>query len=489
MAGPKLPHWPFVRPDGETRAVSGRGNKRRDAKRRNAPKRSTTGPSTASSTTETTEATGAETGRGTGTGETGRVLAQLVSEGLHALSHRPELTQRLNQAIDGLVDLDGRDGPGVYRAEGAVAEVLLPLVNLRWEQGWEPADLVHVVRRQSNARLTRLAVATVADSASALPIAQAPPRWVDQLEALAVTTGAATAGAPTNVVTRWRVQERLGVAESLENGLRLASILRDLPSLEPLEQPPSRWGQAPSNTMGSGWRHGTTSAAEPKVLGTIRALLAKAESTSFPAEAEAFTAKAQDLMSRHAIDAAVLAARAPRDLSSEVAPTRVHIDNPYGKEKAQLLAIVADINGGRVVWEDQLGLATVVGFPLDLELVELLFTSLLIQATQAATSAAQTSAHSRSPSFRRAFLLAYGARIGERLRHSHQQAGQAAEHQYGTALVPIMAERRDVVGTVTDRLFPDSRPMRPRLVDAQGWNAGRLAADLADIRAARAALD
>ena len=52
-----------------------------------------------------------------------------------------------------------------------------------------------------------------------------------------------------------------------------------------------------------------------------------------------------------------------------------------------------------------------------------------------------------------------------------------------------MAERRDAVATVTDRLFPDSRPMRRRLVNAQGWNAGRLAADLADIRAARAALN
>ena len=70
-----------------------------------------------------------------------------------------------------------------------------------------------------------------------------------------------------------------------------------------------------------------------------------------------------------------------------------------------------------------------------------------------------------------------------------QLFGQARREGWTRALVPIMAERRDVVGTVTDRLFPDSRPMRPRLVDAQGWNAGRLAADLADIRAARAALD
>ncbi|MEE3919447.1 DUF2786 domain-containing protein [Micromonospora sp. BRA006-A] len=43
-----------------------------------------------------------------------------------------------------------------------------------------------------------------------------------------------------------------------------------------------------------------------RMLDRVRALLAKAESTGYPAEAEAFTAKAQELMARHSIDAALL---------------------------------------------------------------------------------------------------------------------------------------------------------------------------------------
>ena len=54
----------------------------------------------------------------------------------------------------------------------------------------------------------------------------------------------------------------------------------------------------------------TTEPSLPQgVLDKVRALLAKAESTTFDAEAEAFTAKAQELMARHRIDRAVFEAR------------------------------------------------------------------------------------------------------------------------------------------------------------------------------------
>ena len=43
--------------------------------------------------------------------------------------------------------------------------------------------------------------------------------------------------------------------------------------------------------------------------------------------------------------------------------------------------MVGHINRVRVVWDDSLGMATIVGFDVDLELVEMLFTSLLVQAT------------------------------------------------------------------------------------------------------------
>src|SRR5207244_1555239 len=45
-------------------------------------------------------------------------------------------------------------------------------------------------------------------------------------------------------------------------------------------------------------------ANDDPALAKVRALLAQAESTSFEAEAAAFTAKAHELMARHAIDVA-----------------------------------------------------------------------------------------------------------------------------------------------------------------------------------------
>ena len=57
-----------------------------------------------------------------------------------------------------------------------------------------------------------------------------------------------------------------------------------------------------------------------------RALLAKAEATDDPAEAETFTAKAQELMTRHAVDEAVL--RSSQQDEIPVATRRVHLQPP-----------------------------------------------------------------------------------------------------------------------------------------------------------------
>ena len=60
-----------------------------------------------------------------------------------------------------------------------------------------------------------------------------------------------------------------------------------------------------------------------------------------------------------------------------------------------------------------------VGFAGDVEAVELLFTSLLVQATAAmmrAGSRTGRNGRSRTRSFRQSFLHAYAVRIGQRLR-------------------------------------------------------------------------
>ncbi|RMB71755.1 DUF2786 domain-containing protein [Rhodococcus sp. SBT000017] len=76
--------------------------------------------------------------------------------------------------------------------------------------------------------------------------------------------------------------------------------------LDKLLPPPAQW-TAQSAATGPG------RATDSKMLGRIRGLLAKAESTQFPAEAEALSAKAQDLMTRYAIDSALLDTGNPRN--------------------------------------------------------------------------------------------------------------------------------------------------------------------------------
>lgn len=84
------------------------------------------------------------------------------------------------------------------------------------------------------------------------------------------------------------------------------------------------------------------------VLTRVRALLAQAESTTLEAEAEAFTAKAQELMARHAIDVAVLWAHSARD--ERPTTIRLAIDDPYADIKSLLLQRVAEHSRCRAVF-------------------------------------------------------------------------------------------------------------------------------------------
>ena len=97
-------------------------------------------------------------------------------------------------------------------------------------------------------------------------------------------------------------------------------------------------------------------------MAKIRALLAKAEGTEYAAEAEALTAKAQDLMTRHAIDEALLhahdeqARRRGRRCASTSRPRTP-------REKMTLLTQVAHSNRCKAIWLEQLAMGTLVGTP------------------------------------------------------------------------------------------------------------------------------
>ena len=202
-------------------------------------------------------------------------------------------------------------------------------------------------------------------------------------------------------------------------------------------------------------------------------------------------------MTKYSIDQALLAASSGRE--DQPAGRRIAVDNPYEMPKTSLLQAVAVANRCRVVWLKDVGLATVVGFEADLDAVEVLFTSLLVQADTAmlrAGSKQDAYGASRTRAFRQSFLVSYAIRIGERLaetaEHTTQEAaaeraaaaGGTAPQARARTLVPFLAARRQAVDDAVDEIFDGAvlrgRPLR--VTDADGWVSGIVAAaDLASL--------
>jgi hypothetical protein len=406
--------------------------------------------------------------------------------------------QEIESAASWLASSERRR-PALSRAVLALTDGLLGAL---WESGWQPADIVRVVRRELKVRHVRLTVDLIASEGRRYAAAGLDRRWAAQLnEVEARPWWESDEEWLPGVAAREKLDD-FGTASCLFEALRLLSWL---PELELLGPPPN--ASAPASSA----RSTAPGSEEPRMLGRIRALLAKAESTEFPEEAEALTAKAQQLMAEHSIEEALLAARGKhRDSPVGI---RLGVDNPYEQPKAVLLDVVASANRCRAVWSKHLGFATVIGFAADLDAVELLYTSLLVQANaalQAEGGRLQAAGGSRTRSFRQSFLLAFATRIGERLTEVTSRATDAAVaadesaprdsagteargsgHASGAAaLLPVLAARHEAVEEETERMFPDlSHSRSSRVNDMEGWTSGRAAADRARLGTESGALE
>lgn len=220
------------------------------------------------------------------------------------------------------------------------------------------------------------------------------------------------------------------------------------------------------------------------VLRKVRALLAKAEDpAATPAEAEAFSAKAEALIAQYAIDLALLDSRKREENRGRPVTKQVPMEAPYKIPKMQLLAQIATAMDVRLVTTGR-KYGTLVGFESDLEAVDLLYTSLLLQMGNALREARQNSGKRGEDlvAFSQSFIQGFASVVGQRLRETRKSAVEATGEKAALAL----RDRSQVVDEALAEFFPYLKKGKAsRITDYDGWARGGTEGRKADIGGSR----
>jgi hypothetical protein len=225
------------------------------------------------------------------------------------------------------------------------------------------------------------------------------------------------------------------------------------------------------------------------LLDRVRKLLAKAEDEGCsPAEAEALTAKAAELMARYGIDRALLGALHPE--TDKPADRVFTLVNPWGDVKRHLLAGLALALRCQCVQtrSEQGTRLHVFGYASDLERADILFTSLLVQMARALAGQPVPGYGGEARAWRRSWMLGYAAAVVARVRAAEEaavaSAPKPADGGGGQSAALVLADRSLVVRRQVAAAYPRLRKTRVTY-SGGGYGDGYREGQKADIGGAK----
>jgi len=220
------------------------------------------------------------------------------------------------------------------------------------------------------------------------------------------------------------------------------------------------------------------------LLERVRKLLAKAEDPAVtPAEAELYNTKAAELIARHGIDNAMLAAAG--QTGDDLTVLKLPIANPYSRDKASLLTSIAyPLRCRTLLHRVGQGVeeVTVFGFGSDLARVELLYTSLLLQASTQLVRVRPDERVFRESlaAYRRTWLHGFARAVHERLSLAEEKAARTYRPD-GKSAELVVRDRTAVVQQAFDREYGDLRSAAPRRLSGSGYREGHRAGTRANL--------
>lgn len=221
------------------------------------------------------------------------------------------------------------------------------------------------------------------------------------------------------------------------------------------------------------------------MIAKITALLTKAEDKGCtPEESEAFYAKAQELMTKWAIDEQLLKASGKK-IDEKIVTVRVTVPSTYFSSLIWLWIHVGRANDCVVLQQKGYSgrdmKAVITGYESDVASVQLLVTSLTLFAQREAQR--ESKAQGGDYYFRRSFIEAFAHRIGARLKEQRDLNVQEVKTTTGQDLLPALVDKRKQVEDYVHSTMSVGRARGSgnRRGSYEGASAGRAAANRADI--------
>lgn len=217
------------------------------------------------------------------------------------------------------------------------------------------------------------------------------------------------------------------------------------------------------------------------IVDKVQKLLSKADDPACTEEeAKAFYAKAQQYMVEHAITEQQIRMARPGERSTPEA-RRFQYSNDWSflPGKRMMLGAISQLNGCKLIYHTGTKVkpqfATVIGFADDVNFVEMLYTSCLLQSSRHLRGMSGTQKTS--------FVGGFAVEVFTRLEEAKKMATDEAAP--GSALV--LANRDADVEELQDDLFPTAKPMKKQQAakDPAAYWSGRDAGKNADLSGGR----
>lgn len=219
------------------------------------------------------------------------------------------------------------------------------------------------------------------------------------------------------------------------------------------------------------------------IISRVDALMRKAEASAYPEESDAFFAKAQELITRHALDEAELGLT-DRD-KAKLGHETIEFPGAYSYERSRVWAVVGRANRCRVIMAKRYGShsvehVTLVGRDDDRRFVRVLAISLETQALRRlpTRSTADLMPGETLTTLRRSFLWGFADELHGRLERS--SAAATADHSANAsqALLRTESDVDDYIGDMFGGLVADRSSVS---INSTSYRSGKAAAAGADV--------